>query len=128
MILCVWRVSGTRFDVDTFLAAHPQLQPDRVWHRGERGLLGEQWDSSGFNETIGEARTAHELVGLLSERAFENLVRVARSSSGESELDFGVAVSVNKPGAGVQLTPEGLRYCADVGVTIVVSAYAAADA
>jgi hypothetical protein len=36
MTTCVWRATGSSFDVDAFLAAHPEVHPDTVWHRGER--------------------------------------------------------------------------------------------
>jgi hypothetical protein len=76
---------------------------------------------------IGEARTAQELVALLPRKKFGTVVQAARESGAESELDFGVMVSPAKPAVGVDFTPEDLRYCGDIGVSIVVSAYAAAD-
>ena len=128
MILCVWRVSGPDFDVDAFLAANPRVRPERVWHRGERWLRRGTADSSGFNETVGEAKTAQEVLVGLRERGFEVLARGARDAAADSELDFGLYPSVSRPVAGVLLAPEDLRYCADLGLSVAVSAYAVGDA
>jgi hypothetical protein len=85
-------------------------------------------DSSGFNQTVGEAKTAHEIIAGLPAIGFEALARAIRDAGAESELDFGVYPSVSRPTAEVRLEPEDLRYCADLLVAIAVSAYAVGDA
>src|ERR1700730_8498094 len=97
MILCVWRVSGPDFDVDAFLAANPRVRPERVWHRGERWLRRGTADSSGFNETVGEAKTAQEVLVGLRERGFEVLARAARGGPARREVGFRLYSSVGPP-------------------------------
>src|ERR1700737_3694086 len=123
MIVCVWRVAGPGFDVDAFLAAHPQVRPDAVWHRGERWLRRGPLDSSGFNQTVGEAKTAHEIIAGLPAKEFEALARAAHDAGTESALDFGVEASVQRPMISMRFEPEDLRYCAGLGRSIIGSAY-----
>jgi hypothetical protein len=85
-------------------------------------------DSSGFNETVGEAKTAHEIIAGLPAREFEAMARAVRDAGAESELDFAVFVTVNRPMRSLCFEPEDLRYCSGLGLSIGVSAYAAAEA
>jgi hypothetical protein len=110
------------------LRSSPIEGEDAAWRRGERWLRRGIRDSSGFNETVGEAKTAHEIIAGLPAREFEALARAVRDAGAESELEFAVFVTVNRPMRSLCFEPEDLRYCSGLGLSIGVSAYAAAEA
>jgi hypothetical protein len=127
MLIAVLRVGSPRFDVDAFLAAHPSIEPDSVWHVGEPRVIRRFRDTSGFNlSAAAEAPTWRELV----ERspAFLEGIRpmliAARELGLVPQLDFGIDVGTEKAFTrSCAFSPEHIRALAEFGVEVCVSAY-----
>ncbi|NMO19207.1 hypothetical protein HPC49_16880 [Pyxidicoccus fallax] len=130
MIVGVLRVSSPAFDVKAFLTRFPGLEPETVWRRGEpRQPRGEHADS-GFHRTIVEAETGGEAVAEASRAltamgpALEELRRLAVPCV----VDFGMFIGGARRFTGsLALSPGDLRWFAEQGVGVTVSAYPASD-
>ncbi len=127
MLIAVLRVWSPRFDVDPFLAAHPSIEPDTVWHLGEPRAVGRVRDSSGFNLSVPvEARNWGEL--LERSMTFLDGIRpvliAARELGLVPQLDFGIDVGTEEAFIrSCTFSPEQLRALAEFGVEVCVSAY-----
>jgi hypothetical protein len=128
-IQCIWRVSGASFDVASFLTAEASIHPDATWHRGKSSPpRREPSQDSGFNALAAQGASVPETIERLRSRAdFGRLVRAAYAAGARSELEFSVFVTPMRPINSARLRPADLRYLADLGVSVVISAYAAPD-
>lgn len=130
MLLAEWRVASPSFDVDAFLRKFPELQPDVVWHVGDKKLRGRVCETSGFNAHLGEAETVEELLAKTRE-SLEHWRSVLLELHGmhvASEVDFGMTVGTRRFFTrSIRLEPEQLHWFYERGLAVVVSAYPAAE-
>lgn len=127
-MICMLRASGPDFDVDSFLRDHPSVRADAVWHGGERNALGRVLPESGFSLFLGEVTAPQDAFKAL--RAQQDLVAEIRAfdaSGVGAELDFGIAVNASTPMAQITLRLDEVRYCAENGLSVTVTLYAASD-
>lgn len=124
-MLSVLRIFGSNFDVDGFLGRYPKLGPDAVWRRGDVRRGRAPATSSGFNITIGEGRAWLSAVDRFCESAVARaLLADAQGSGAEAVLDVAVGVGGESTyTAAVSFSSGKLRLFADLGATLVVSAY-----
>lgn len=124
----VLRVAGESFDVDAFLASHPDIEPEAVWHRGEDRHGGRTNSRSGFNLSVAEGATWT----LLAEETLERLrtlgtaLEDARRAGASMEIDFALFVGAREPVEAL-LQPAQLALLAEANVQLRVSAYPVSD-
>ncbi|WAM28259.1 hypothetical protein [Myxococcus sp. NMCA1] len=128
--MVVLRAFAPAFDVKAFLERHPSLETDAVWVRGDKQLLRGAHEDSGFTLSLAEAETA--LLALVEARArLEPIASVLAELQRRTVtclIDIGMMVgSHSRFTASVQLTPEDLRWFAERGLGLVVSAYPTSD-
>src|SRR5689334_10916398 len=121
---CVLRVSGARFEVDTFLG-RSGIAAFKVWRLGEPSLLGRKTTTtSGFNALVSEAgdlptQTATALAFLQEHR--DDLLRLARTVEVDDlQLDFGLP-QLNVAAQFVRLPEELVRSAAEFRMSFELS-------
>lgn len=132
MLLSELRVASPSLDVDAVLAAHPNVEPDAVWHAGEPHGLRRTHTDNGFNVSVVDAEQTwralvdRTLVELDRLRPF--LLDVQRLGA-VPQVDFGVAVGT--PEAFVrscEFALDDLRRFVEFGVSVCVTAYPTQEA
>ena len=127
MLLSELRVASAGLDVDGILAAHPNVQPDAVWHAGEPHGVRRTHTNDGFNLPV---VASEQTWAALVERTLAELDRLrpllldVQRLGVVPEVDFGVAVGT--PDAFVRSCHFGLedvRRFAELGVSVCVTAY-----
>lgn len=122
----VWRASADDFDVDSFLEKFPGLQPDVVWHKGEKRLSKGFHMDSGFNMTLGETEDLQvllEQVGSALE-TWRSALHLLHEHAVQMALDFSLVVGAREHFTQqLSFTPEELQLFSELGLTLVVSAY-----
>ena len=131
MIDAVFRAGAIEFDVDGFLARHPELQPCGVWRVGEKDRLKRRSKTSGFNVLLVEDGKKMEKVLSETRLEIERLwpaLRKLRRLNVEVEIDFGVMVGSKMCFApSILFPPEALAWFSKRGLEIRVSSYPCSD-
>lgn len=125
MGLAVLRASGAKFDA-RFFASTQAIECDAVWRAGDCRLGETPHKESGFNLTVAEADQPFEVTrraaAWLNER--RGLVEALRASGATAHLDIALFLSAERPTQSVQFDPAFTVLCAELGLTLEVSAYA----
>jgi hypothetical protein len=131
----VWTASAPEFDVDEFLSAHPALRGREdldVWRRGEPSHFKKRpaHETSGLSLGMPESDVWDDFVSALR-RALEALTPVLdalRSAGVPNHVDVGFSVGLPKAYVRtIGFDPDELRWFADKGVGILVTAYPPMD-
>lgn len=125
MLVTVWRVSATSFQVNSFIKDF-ELEPVKTFLEGEKTATGRILASSGFNLGLPDTETLAELLAQVS--AFLNRYRKpiqALNKLGiESTLDIGLTVGGERHyTCSVSFPPSLLRELASLNVRLEISAY-----
>ncbi len=127
-MMSVLRIASESFDVDGFMVAHPDIEPDVTWHSGERRLGGTTRKTNGLNLFIAEAADWTRLLQRTTERlrAIRVVLEDARSAHARMELDFALEAGETKTFTiCARLAPDDLRALSDAGITLCVTVYPA---
>lgn len=128
-MLAVLRVWGPMLDVDGGLRAFSHKNVQQVWRVGEVDRRGRVQSSSGFTILLCESESEQQIV----ERAANELAALAisvaemTSSGARAQVDFALFVPSSEPRS-ITFESAVLQAMAQVGVSIVVSAYPSSDA
>ncbi|WP_147468251.1 MULTISPECIES: hypothetical protein [Corallococcus] len=131
MTVAVLRAQAPEFDVASVLDRFPECHPDAVWLQGEQRRQGRH-STSGFNVTLvpdGEG-TLHGPV-VAARRQLELLAPLLaelRQLAVPCVVDFGLFVgSALHFASSIHFPPDDVRWFADQGIALAVSAYPTAD-
>lgn len=120
----VLRVNAKQFDVDGFLARHPELKPSALWREGEL-KRNQKVETSGFNVPIVEGED-HAILLANLRAALGTLAPVLaelRAQRAILVLDVGVFATDEQPWPSFHLAPGDLSMIAELGLTLEVSFY-----
>lgn len=124
----VLRAASASFDVDHFLAAHPELEAEAVWHEGTSMRPGSKSaTTSGFNACL--ADDDHRLALAQALAALEGLrpaLHTLKTLGVVVGIDIGVFVE-DGFSTNLQLSTNDLRLLADLGVDLELSMYPCAS-
>ena|GEM_PF-751357 len=129
-VVVVLRVFSPAFDVKAFLGRFPDLEVDAVWMVGEKKLLRETHANSGFNLTLAEADTSAQALAEVRQRlsSLSPVLAEVRRQSASCLVDFGMFIGGERQFSGTaEFAPEDLRWFAEQGLGIAVSAYPTSD-
>ncbi len=106
------------------------LDPDVEWHAGERTRNGGIRESSGFNSTIADEKTAEDM----TERVHDFLNRCTsaqvsfpwRGVNGGIDVGFDIGSSERFAG-GFRLSPTCIQAWAKCGLSLITTAYPTSD-
>ncbi|MFO0584805.1 MAG: hypothetical protein U0229_21240 [Anaeromyxobacter sp.] len=126
MILAVLRAASPSVDLPALLAAHPSVEPDTVWRKGDRDLRGEPEEASGFSLLVSQDLPWEETLEATHARLAElaPLLAELRRAGADLWVDFGMMVgALDAYAVAVAFSPEDMSRLAALGVAVVVSAY-----
>ena len=129
MRLAVIRVAGVQFDTAKYTRQYG-FTPDVVWRAGKADHVGRVHADSGFNLTIADANSAEMLVQQIRSWFQENksALLALNEFKGAAVIDVGLAVGTSAEfTASVRFAGSDLRFLAETGVELSVSAYPAGD-
>ncbi|WP_375757261.1 hypothetical protein [Corallococcus exercitus] len=131
MTVAVLRAQAPEFDVASVLDRFPDCHPDAVWLQGEQGQPGRH-STSGFNLTLVEdgEGTLHGPVAAARRQleVLAPLLMELRQLAVPCVVDFGLFVgSALHFTSAIHFPPEDVRWFADQGIALAVSAYPTAD-
>ncbi|NOK13639.1 hypothetical protein [Corallococcus exercitus] len=131
MTVAVLRAQAPEFDVASVLDRFPDCHPDSVWLQGEQRLPGRH-STSGFNLTLVEdgEGTLHGPVAAARRQleVLAPLLMELRQLSVPCVVDFGLFVgSALHFASSIHFPPDDVRWFADQGIALAVSAYPTAD-
>lgn len=128
---CILRVSGSQLDVEALLTLI-QIQPDRIWHRGEPRISskphGKCHEDSGVTFVASDANMddfpsqLEDATKFLEDYGTQIAFIVAREDVEDVTLDFGIKLCEEMIHHDI-LTPRFLRSAALAGVAVGLSHY-----
>ncbi|WP_223643530.1 hypothetical protein [Corallococcus sp. EGB] len=131
MTVAVLRAQAPDFDVASVLDRFPDCHPDAVWFQGQQRRQGRH-STSGFNLTLVEdgEGTLHGPVAA-ARRQLEvlgSLLAELRQLAVPCVVDFGLFVGTARHfTSSIHFPPDDVRWFADQGIALAVSAYPTAD-
>lgn len=127
---CVLRISGESLDVDAMLSGI-DLQPNRVWRKGEPGVLKGKFHSrSGANFIISDADFDNVDIKIEQTTQFLELhssaisKMVNHSGVDSAYIDFAVSIYESSAAQFTSLPPKLIKLAASAGLGIEISVYA----
>jgi len=126
MIVAVLRASAIDFDVDDFVAEFPDLQPERIWHRGDVRLRQDPTGDSGLNKTLAEGDVFGDVMRLVRQQLSK--LAPALSSLRErrvvSVVDIGMTLELGRHlSRSVRFKADDIALLEHLGLDVEVSAY-----
>ena len=125
---CLLRVSGRKFDVNSYLQKSRRLKPSVIYRKGERGARNRINRESGMSVVVSSKETFEEqmrqAIQFLTGKRIE-LRKLRRTKSVESIcFDFGVVRNGNELAEYYRFPVKFLQCVADLGIQFELSRYA----
>lgn len=128
---CIFRVSSVSFDVDSFLK-QSHLEPDRLWHKGEKAVSNRVCENSGFTMVASDAEMNN-----LGQQIEDAITFLKENQAGLEQLknfpnvdtpylDFAIE-DRNVAGQYDRFPPELLRLAGNLNIGIEISRYATSE-